>query len=123
MEGQPLNHELTDRGARLFGRTTTSPSYRLYLLDTTPPKPGLVRVDAGEGDAGAIEVEVWVLAPDAFADFVYAVRSPMVIGRVMLADGSDIVGYLCEPIAVRNATDITAFGGWRAYRASLDERP
>jgi allophanate hydrolase len=27
------------------------------------------------------------------------------------------MGFLCEGYAVEGARDITAFGGWRAYRA------
>ncbi len=43
LEGQPLHHQLTDRDAELVSRTTTAPTYRLFALDTEPPKPGLVR--------------------------------------------------------------------------------
>jgi len=32
-----------------------------------------------------------------------------------LADGSSVQGFLCEGYATRDAKDITAFGGWRAY--------
>jgi allophanate hydrolase len=42
----------------------------------------------------------------------------MGIGKVMLADGSEHPGFLCESHALENATDITAHGGWRAYRAA-----
>jgi allophanate hydrolase len=117
LEGQPLNHQLSDRGGQLSARATTSEAYRIYALDTEPPKPGLVRVnDGGE----AIDVEVWELEPAAFADFVDAVPSPLVIGRVLLGDGTDVAGFLCEPIAIEGALDITSFGGWRAYLASLE---
>ena len=51
LSGQPLNHELTDRGARLVRTTRTAPIYRLFALPgTTPPKPGLLRVAADAGD-------------------------------------------------------------------------
>ena len=44
LTGQPLNHQLTDRGAGLVHATTTAPEYRLLrAVSTTPPKPGLVR--------------------------------------------------------------------------------
>jgi allophanate hydrolase len=120
LEGQPLNHQLSDRGGRLASRTTTEEVYRMYALDTAPPKPGLVRVrDGGE----AIDVEVWELEPAAFADFVDAVPSPLVIGRVLLDGGTDVAGFLCEPIAIERALDITSFGGWRAYLASLEPPP
>ncbi|WSK01672.1 DUF1989 domain-containing protein [Streptomyces sp. NBC_01320] len=32
-----------------------------------------------------------------------------------LADGTSVPGFLCEPYALRDATDITAHGGRRAY--------
>ncbi|MCU1453981.1 MAG: Amidase [Acidimicrobiales bacterium] len=115
LTGQPLNHQLTDRGGRLLRTTRTAPTYRLYALATEPPKPGLVRVAAGEGGA-AIEVEVWELALAEFGAFVAAIPAPLGVGRVLLADGSDVAGFLCEPIAlVSGAVDITGHGGWRAY--------
>ena len=119
LSGQPLNHQLTDRGATLVARTTTAPTYRLVALDTDPPKPGLVRVADDDPAGAAVEVEVWALAPKAFASFVDAVPAPLCIGRVRLADGSDVAGFLCEPVALAGAPDITAHGGWRAYLASL----
>jgi len=118
LEGQPLNHQLTDRGGHLVIRTRTAGTYRFYALATDPPKPGLVRVDPTEVDAASIEVEVWQLDDAAFASFVDAVPAPLAIGRVMLDDGSDVAGFLCEPIALETATEITSHGGWRAYLAS-----
>jgi len=32
-----------------------------------------------------------------------------------LDDGSEVQGFLCEPIATNGAEDITTLGGWRAY--------
>ena len=122
LEGEPLNHQLTDRGARLVRLTRTAPCYRMYALATDPPKPGLVRVPVGD-DALGIEVEVWTLAPRGFASFVDHVPAPLVIGRVLLEDGSDVAGFLCEPIALDGARDITEFGGWRAYVAARDPQP
>jgi allophanate hydrolase len=114
LTGQPLNHQLTDRGARRVRSTTTAAEYHLFALETVPPKPGLVRV-AGAGSP--IEVEVWELPPIGFADFVATVAPPMVLGSVKLKDGTRVVGFLCEPIAIEGAQNITAHGGWRAYLA------
>jgi allophanate hydrolase len=36
----------------------------------------------------------------------------------VLEDGSLVKGFLAEPEAVEDATEITAFGGWRAYLES-----
>jgi allophanate hydrolase len=115
LTGQPLNHQLTDRGGRFLGSTSTAESYRLLALDTVPAKPGLVRVRSG---GQSIAVEIWELSPAGFGDFVAHVPPPMVIGTLELADGSHVPGFLCEPMAIQDAADITEYGGWRAYLAS-----
>ena len=79
-------------------------------------RPGLVRV--GEGGT-AIDIEVWALDRPAFGDFVAAIPAPLGIGTLRLADGSTVQGFLCEAAATSDACDISAFGGWRAYVASL----
>jgi allophanate hydrolase len=117
LSGMVLNHELVHLGARLVGATTTAPDYKLYALTTTPPKPGLAQTPGFTGSG--IAVEVWALSPENFGRFVAALPAPMGIGRVTLADGSVHPGFLCEAYALEGATDITSFGGWRAYRASL----
>jgi allophanate hydrolase len=117
LSGMALNHQLTGLGATLAGPARTAADYRLFALPgTSPPKPGLVR---SPGFAGSgIEVEIWRLTVASFGNFVAALPQPMAIGRVALADGSSVAGFLCEPCAVDGAMDITSFGGWRAYIAS-----
>ncbi len=115
LEGQPLHHQLTDRGARLVARTATAPTYRMVALPTDPPKPGLVRVASG---GAAIEVEVWALDTAGFGSFVAAVPAPLAIGTVLLADGTSVPGFTCEGVAAEGADDITGHGGWRAWLAS-----
>jgi allophanate hydrolase len=118
LSGEPLNHQLTSGGGVLVRAGKTAPSYKLYALpNTTPAKPGLVR--AGEGGV-AIEVEVWALPADAFGRFVAAVPAPLCIGSLELDDGSRASGFLCEPLALVGAKEISSFGGWRAYRRSLN---
>lgn len=112
LSGMPLNHQLTERGARLLGEARTAPRYRLFALDTEPPKPGVVRVEA---DGASLPGEVWALSPAALGTFLAAIPQPMALGEVELEDGRTVVGFLCEPIALEGARDITAAGGWRAY--------
>ncbi len=57
----------------------------------------------------------------AFGSFVAEIPAPLGIGELELADGSTVRGFICEPFALEGSPDITAFGGWRAYRASLNE--
>jgi allophanate hydrolase len=116
LTGQPLNHELTGRRAQLIRSCRTSPQYRLYALDgTMPPKPGLVRDPHFKGPG--IEVEVWAVPEHQFGSFVAGVPAPLGIGNALLDDGSKVKSFICEPYAVAGATEITRFGGWRAYLA------
>jgi allophanate hydrolase len=117
LAGQPLNHQLTSRGASLLRTTTTAPQYRLFALaDSTPPKPGLLRV--ADPQPNGTEVEVWQLTLEAFASFVAEIPPPMGIGNLELADGSIVKGFICEPYALEGAREITTFGGWRNYLKS-----
>jgi allophanate hydrolase len=112
LSGMPLSPQLTERGARLLGEARTAPRYRLFALDTTPPKPGVVRV---ETDGASLPGEVWALSPAELGTFLAAIPQPMALGEIELDDGRTVVGFLCEPIALDGARDITAAGGWRAY--------
>jgi len=118
MSGMPLNARLTERGGRLLARAATALCYRLYALGGERdeiPRPGLVRV----GDGGAsIEVELWELAPAALGALVAEVPAPLAIGRVELADGSEVSGFVCEAHGSDGARDISSYGGWRAFMES-----
>ncbi|MBR1300889.1 allophanate hydrolase [Bradyrhizobium sp. AUGA SZCCT0042] len=115
LSGMALNGELTDLGGRLLEEASTAPDYKLYALDTTPPKPGMLRVEAGAGYQ--IKLELWALSAASFGKFVAAIPPPLSIGTVRLADGRGVKGFLVEPAAVSGARDISAFGGWRAFMA------
>jgi allophanate hydrolase len=115
LSGQPLNHQLLERKARLVRACRTRPCYRLYALsNTTPAKPGLVRSE--DGDGTAIAVEVWEMPTEDFGSFMSQVSAPLTIGSVLLEDGETVKGFLCEGYAVRDAQDISRFGGWREFR-------
>ena len=115
LSGMALNGELQALGGRLLEETATAPDYKLYALQTTPPKPGMLRVEHGAGSA--ITLELWALSPAAFGKFVAAIPPPLSIGTVRLSDGREAKGFLVEPAAINGARDISAFGGWRAFMA------
>ena len=113
MEGLPLNHQLTSRGATFVSRTRTIPMYRFYALPGGPPfRPGLVRVPSG---GASVDVEVWSVSPEQLGSFVAGIPAPLGIGKVDLEDGQQVSGFLCEAHAVEGARDITSLGGWRQY--------
>jgi len=117
LRGQPLAFQLEDRGARWLGPVSTAPVYRLARLDTTPPKPGLVRVGAEDG--ATIGGELWLVGTAMLGDFLAALPAPMALGRVTLADGTEVVGFGCALEAWRAGEDITHHGDWPTYLSSV----
>lgn len=117
LTGMPLNHQLTSRDAVFVERCRTAATYQLYALaNTAPPKPGLVKAMT---TGAPIEVELWDVPLDRFGSFVAEIPAPLGIGSLELEDGRVVKGFICEPIGLQGARDITSFGGWRAYLASL----
>jgi allophanate hydrolase len=114
LNGQPLNRQLTERGARLIKTCRTAAGYRLYALEgTVPAKPGLVRDFNFEG--AGIEVEVWAVPENLFGGFVAGVPQPLGIGSATLENGEVVKCFICEGWAIEGAAEITRFGGWRNY--------
>ena len=115
LSGLPLNWQLTQRGARLLGAVQSAPEYRFYALAGGPvQRPGMVRVNEG---GAAIDMEVWELPAEHFGSFVDGIPAPLGIGKVKLADGSWVSGFVCEAVGVEGGTEITQLGSWRAWLA------
>jgi allophanate hydrolase len=113
LSGLPLNYQLIERNARLVSTTQTAPKYRFYALPDGR-RPGLIKV---EEDGAAIACEVWEMPAANFGSFVAGIPAPLGIGKLELADGSIVNGFICEGIGVVGAQDITPYGGWRAWLA------
>ncbi|MHB1077457.1 allophanate hydrolase [Thiobacillus sp.] len=107
----PLNHQLTERNARRVATTQTAPTYRFYAL-SDGKRPGLIKVESG---GAAIACEVWEMPVGHFGSFVAGISAPLGIGKLELADGSIVNGFICEGIGLADAREITEFGGWRAW--------
>lgn len=122
LEGQPLNWQLTSHGGRFVRRANTTSNHRLYALGGPGvAKPALICVDPADPGAASIEVEVWRLPATSIGVFSQYIPAPLGLGRVALDDGSMPTGFIAEPSARLDASDITRFGGWRAYLASLTD--
>jgi len=115
----PLNSQLQTVGARLKYETHTSKNYRLFhIADTVPPKPGLVRVQEG---GSHIALEVYDVPNWAVSWFLANIPSPLGLGKVELIDGKQVTGFICEPLGVIGAKDITHYGGWRSYIKDVNQ--
>lgn len=125
MRGLPLNHQLLERGAIFVEETITAPIYRLYHLPSPAagilPRPGMIRVSTG---GASIALEIWTMPAETFGCFLQGIVAPLGLGRVFLADGRQVCGFICEGVAAETAVDITSYGGWRNWlQAQADEAP
>ena len=112
----PLHWQIKKAGASLLRKTFTSKCYGLFSLQNSiPPKPGLKRVTAGGNE---IEVEVYDFPLSSVGEFLSQIPHPLGLGTIELCDGSWVKGFICEPIALEEAKDITSFKGWRAFCSS-----
>jgi len=117
MQDLPLNPQMLELDATFLEATTTSANYQLYALAGGPPfRPGLVR-DANNGDE--IAVEVWQMPVANVGLFIQKIPAPLGLGKVELANGEEVIGFICQPEGIQTATNISEFGGWRKYLASV----
>lgn len=113
-----LEYQLTDRGGVLIEEAQTAGDYGLFApAGPTPAKPGLVHTPGFDGPG--IALEIWRLPLGAIGRFLTLIPAPLGLGTVTLSDGRQVSGFICEASAQDGATDITAFGGWKAYRARV----
>jgi allophanate hydrolase len=60
---------------------------------------------------------VWQLSHHAVGALLDSAPAPLGFGPVELDDGAVVTGYVAPPDGVRDALDVSGFGGWRAYLA------
>jgi len=114
MRGLALNPNLLTVGAQFQCEAKTEPAYRLWSIEDR--YPAMIRVASG-GDA--IAVEVWEVPLTGLGMILMQEPPGLAIGKVKLATGEIVLGVIAEPLTVEGQQDITQFGGWRAYQASL----
>ncbi|MBM3349457.1 MAG: allophanate hydrolase [Betaproteobacteria bacterium] len=113
LKGMPLHSQLAERNARFIKSCKTAKHYQLFALaNTTPPKPGLVRLKEG-GDQ--IELELYDVPQEMIGSFLNLIPAPLGLGTIELDDGSWVKGFICEPVGIVGATNITHYGGWKNY--------
>ncbi|OZE31312.1 MULTISPECIES: allophanate hydrolase [unclassified Rhodococcus (in: high G+C Gram-positive bacteria)] len=121
LSGERANPQLVELGGSLVEATCTAPTYTLLRIGTADPTPGLLRVPFG---GSAIDVERWRLPATSLAVLAGRMPAVLALGRVLLADGSDVLGYVCDATVQTGAEghtvdDISEFGGWRAYSRAI----
>lgn len=110
MRGFPLERQMKEHGAAFVREEKTASKYKLFKLPTSPAKPGLVKQQIG---GSAIELEIWEMPLATFGRFAALIPAPLGIGKIELADGTEVPGFVCEGYASVSAADVTAAGSWR----------
>ncbi len=111
MRGLELSGNLTAAGGRFVREATTAALYRLFSVNDL--YPGMIR--AVEGGA-TIALELWEISLPGLTKVLEQEPRGLCLGRVVLADASEVWGVLAEPWIVSGQKEITAYGSWRAYR-------
>jgi hypothetical protein len=70
------------------------------------------------GEGGCVAVELWDVPLAGLATILQNEPPGLAIGKVVLKDGSIVLGVLGEPFLCKGQREITSFGGWRAYIAA-----
>ena len=75
------------------------------------------------GEGARVALEIWSVPAAGLGKILQNEPPGLCIGKVVLADGSIVLGVLGEPFLCAGRREITAFGGWRAYVASKSAAP
>jgi gamma-glutamylcyclotransferase (GGCT)/AIG2-like uncharacterized protein YtfP len=117
MRGLELNHNLLGVGAKFVREDQTAPCYRLWSIGDR--HPAMLRT---LGPGTRVALELWDVPAAGLARLLQTEPPGLAIGKVVLNDGSVVLGVLGEPFLCEGEREITSFGSWRAYTAAQQLR-
>lgn len=120
MRGLELNPNMLAVGATFVREDHTAACYRIFSIGDR--HPAMLRVTA-EGDGARVALEIWEVPADGLAQILLNEPPGLAIGKVLLGDGSVVLGVLGEPFLCEGQREITSHGGWRAYIATRKPAP
>ena len=112
MRGLELNPNLLRVGATFVREDETADCYRIWSINDR--HPAMMRTP---GAGTRVALEVWDVPLAGLAQVLLSEPPGLSIGKVLLADGSTVLGVLGEPFLCEGQREITEYGGWRAYTA------
>ena len=113
MRGLELNPNLIRAGATFVREDHTDACYRIWSIDDR--HPAMMRTPR---EGTSVALEVWQVPAEGLAGILLSEPPGLAIGKVVLRDGSIVLGVLGEPFLCEGKREITAHGGWRAYIAT-----
>jgi hypothetical protein len=110
MRGLELNPNLVGVGATFVREDETAACYRIWSIGDR--HPAMLRTS----ESGvSVALELWEVPLEGLAKVLMSEPPGLSIGKVVLKDGSVVLGVLGEPFLCEGEREISAFGGWRAY--------
>ena len=113
MRGLELNPNMLAVGAAFVREDETAACYRIWSIGDR--HPAMLRTP---GAGTRVALELWDVPAAGLATILQNEPPGLAIGKVLLKDGSIVLGVLGEPFLCEGQREITAFGGWRAYVAA-----
>ena len=113
MRGLELNPNLLAVGATFVREDRTAASYRLWSINDRHPAMMRFKTSGAE-----VALELWSVPPAGLASVLLREPAGLAIGKVQLADGTEVLGVLSEAVLCEGQREITHHGGWRAYTTS-----
>ena len=110
MRGLELNPNLVRAGATFAREAHTAPCYLLWSIGDR--HPAMIRTSVG---GARVALELWDIPLAGLAQVLLAEPPGLSVGKVLLDDGSVVLGVLGEPFLCEGQREITEYGGWRAY--------
>lgn len=108
-----LNPNMIAAGASFVREARTAACYRIWSIGDR--HPAMLRTP---GEGGAVALELWDVPLAGLAGILMNEPPGLSIGKVLLDDGTIVLGVLGEPFLCQGQREITRFGGWRAYIAA-----
>ena len=113
MRGLELSPNMLAVGATFVREDQTDACYRIWSIDDR--HPAMLRTP---GAGTNVALEIWSVPLVGLAAILQNEPPGLSIGKVVLRDGSIVLGVLGEPFLCEGKREITAHGGWRAYTAA-----
>ena len=128
MLGLSESAALLATGAEFVRAARTAPCYRMWSVGERGASAAMLRVRASDTAARALSVEVWAISAEGLVDFAARLPVGMCVGKVLLAgsggeagEPEEMLGVLGEAFYVEGETEITSFGGYRAYLEAKEQ--
>ena len=117
MRGLELNPNMLAVGATFVREDQTAACYRIWSIGDRHPA-----MQRTPGAGVGVALELWAVPLAGLAAILQNEPPGLSIGKVLLNDGSVVLGVLGEPFLCEGQREITSFGGWRAYTAAQQSR-